>query len=144
RVPQLHRHARLPRRPRRAQLLRRARRHGELPGDQLMKTTKKNSGVRGRAILLCTLLWAPTSHAGGFAVPTQDATASGRADAAIASDGTASSVHFNPAGLGFLRGPAAQAGVTAILPSLSADDTKSETGVQVPPHVYAAWGFEKL
>lgn len=98
---------------------------------------------------LLTLLLAAPALAGGFAVSEQDASASGRAGTGISLTGTASSVHFNPAGLGFLVGPAAQAGATAIVPSVTAvdqhaNDTKAISGVAVPPHVYAAWGFDNF
>ncbi len=97
------------------------------------------------ALLLCT-----PAFAGGFAVSEQDASASGRGSTAIAATATASSIHFNPAGLGGLDGAAVTAGATAIFPSATAADPNSadvaaaKPGVKVPPHVYGAWGFGKF
>ena len=102
--------------------------------------------VNGAALVL---FCATAAHAGGFAISEQDAAASGRAGTAVAVNGTASSIHFNPAGLGFLNGPSAQAGVTGILPQVTAvdrdaNDTNAQSGLSVPPHVYAAWGFDRF
>lgn len=107
------------------------------------------ASAQGTRLLAAVFFVSATSHAGGFAITEQDASASGRAGTALAAQGTASSIHYNPAGLGFLRGPAAQAGVTGILPQVTAvdrnaNDTNAQSGLSVPPHVYAAWGFEKF
>jgi len=95
------------------------------------------------------LLVSSPALAGGFAISEQDAAASGRAGTAISANGTASSLHYNPAGLAFLKGPAAQAGATAILPQLTAIDananaTRADSSLSLPPHVYAAWGFDRF
>jgi long-chain fatty acid transport protein len=98
-----------------------------------------------RALLLAALVSAP-ALAGGFAVSDQDAMASGRSSTGIGVSGTASAIHFNPAGLGDVKGLAMMAGATVLLPSASAADpstgasTSTLSGAKVPPHVYAAWG----
>lgn len=103
-----------------------------------------------RAALFSALLFCLPASAGGFAVAEQDAAASGRAGTATAIAGTASSLHFNPAGLGSLRGPSLTAGATAIIPSATAADpnsserTQALAGVKVAPHVYGAYGFGKF
>ena len=101
-----------------------------------------------RSAILAVLLLATPALAGGFAVAEQDASASGRGSTAIAATSTASSIHFNPAGLGDLTGAAISAGATAILPSASAssstDSTSAMAAVKVPPHVYGAYGFGKF
>jgi long-chain fatty acid transport protein len=101
-----------------------------------------------RVVLLTAALFSAPAFASGFAVSEQDASASGRAGTGI-SAAAPSAIHFNPAGLGFLApGASAQAGATAIVPSITAVDpqaneTHAETQPAVPPHVYAAWAFEK-
>ena len=105
--------------------------------------------------ICCALLFA-SAHAlgGGFAISDQDASASGRGSTAIAAASTASAVHFNPAGLGGLDGPAVSAGATLILPGATAADrtlgpggpdvTASQAAVKVPPHVYGAMGLGRF
>ncbi|MBI3182610.1 MAG: outer membrane protein transport protein [Myxococcales bacterium] len=94
--------------------------------------------------MLAALLLPASSLAGGFAVSEQDAAASGRMGTAVARPGSASSVHFNPAGLGELRGASALAGVTAIIPTATAGDPangpsfSSSPSLRTPPHAYAA------
>jgi long-chain fatty acid transport protein len=84
--------------------------------------------------------------AGGFAVSEQDAAASGRMGTAVAGT-AASSVHYNPAGLGLIEGAQITAGATVIFPTATATNpvtgqsTASELAVKVPPHVYGAYSF---
>lgn len=103
-----------------------------------------------RSLVAGVLLFAAPSLAGGFAVADQDASATGRGSTTVAATATASSIHFNPAGLGGLEGAAVSAGATAILPSATAVDPNStdvaaaRAGVKVPPHVYGAYGFGRF
>lgn len=103
---------------------------------------------RIRGAILGALV-ATGAHAGGFAVADQDAEVSGRAGTAVAHQGSASAVHFNPAGLAALRGPSASVGVSGLLPSVSAKDPESssvdrtELALKTPPHAYAAFGEEQ-
>lgn len=89
---------------------------------------------------------AAPAWAGGFAVSDQDAMASGRSNTGVGVSGTASSIHFNPAGLGEVKGLAATGGATLLFPTATATDptsgqaTSTLSGAKVPPHVYAAWG----
>jgi long-chain fatty acid transport protein len=91
-----------------------------------------------------------SAHAGGFALSEQDARATGRSGTAIAADASPSAIHYNPAGLMGLNGPAATLGMTAILPRVSATDpasgeiSRNVPGVKTPPHVFAAWGNDSL
>jgi long-chain fatty acid transport protein len=98
--------------------------------------------------LIAALLVSSPAFAGGFAVSEQDASASGRGSTAIAASATASSIHFNPAGLGGLEGAAISAGATAIVPSATAtngsDSASALPGVKTPPHVYGAYGFGRF
>lgn len=100
-----------------------------------------------RALLVVGVVGlASAAWAGGFAVSDQDASASGRSSTGVGVAGTASSIHFNPAGLGEVKGLAMTGGATLLLPSASAADpttgqsTSTLSGVKVPAHVYAAWG----
>lgn len=94
---------------------------------------------------LMVMLAAP-AWAGGFAVSDQDAMASGRSNTGVGVSGTASSIHFNPAGLGEVKGLVATGGATALFPTATATDpasgaaTSTLAAPKVPPHVYAAWG----
>lgn len=91
-------------------------------------------------------VFASPAWAGGFAVSDQDASASGRSSTGVGVAGSASSIHFNPAGLGGVKGLAMTGGATVLLPSATAADpgtgqaTATLAGAKVPPHVYAAWG----
>lgn len=91
-------------------------------------------------------LLASPARAGGFAVSDQDASASGRSSTGVGVSGTASSLHFNPAGLGAVKGLSMTGGATVLMPSATASDpgsgqsTSTLSAVKVPPHVYAAWG----
>jgi long-chain fatty acid transport protein len=102
-----------------------------------------------RCVLLTACLSAPVSFAGGFALSEQDARATGRSGTGIAGQAAPSAVHYNPSALVGLRGPAASAGVSALLPNISAVDPSSgttarnESSLKVPPHVWAAWGMGK-
>lgn len=95
-------------------------------------------------------LLSSSALAGGFGISDQDASASGRASTAVAATATASSLHFNPAGLGGLDGAQVSAGATAIVPSATAVDpagtgsASALAGVKVPPHVYGAYGFGRF
>ncbi len=100
------------------------------------------------AALLAAAL-SSTALAGGFAVSDQDAAASGRSGTAVGTTGSASAVHFNPAGLAGVDGVAATVGATAILPSLAAVDAagaqaQAASAVRLPPHVYGAYGFGRF
>ncbi len=103
-----------------------------------------------RSLLLLASLAAASALAGGFAVSEHDAAVTGRAGTAIAQEGRPSAVHYNPAGLAGLRGVAATAGATALLPSATATDPatgaadQAAPALKLPPHVYAAYGREQL
>lgn len=103
------------------------------------------------ARLLAVLSLFPLSaRAGGFAVSEQDAQATGRAGASVGVSGSASALHFNPAGLSTITGVSAEAGATAILPSATSTDpqtgtaTSAEGGLKLPPHVYGGYGFGQV
>lgn len=99
-----------------------------------------------RASCVVLVLVASPALAGGFGVSDQDATASGRSNTGAGVAGNASALHFNPAGLGEVKGLAATAGVSVLLPSATATDpatnlsTTTASAPKIPPHVYAAWG----
>jgi len=99
-----------------------------------------------RALYVAVAVSSAVAWAGGFAVSDQDAMASGRSSTGVGLAGTASSIHFNPAGLGEVKGLAVTGGATLLFPSATAADpssgqaTSTLAGAKVPPHVYAAWG----
>lgn len=106
--------------------------------------------MRAHALVALAALAAPAAaRAGGFAVSEQDAAASGRMGTALAA-GSASSVHFNPAGLGLIDGVQLSAGATVIFPGATATNpttgqsTATELAVRVPPHVYGAYSSGTL
>lgn len=105
------------------------------------------STLRGCAAVMVSL--ALPAFAGGFAVSEQDAAASGRMGTALAGQ-SASSVHYNPAGLGLIDGAQVTAGATLIFPGASATNpvtgqqTNTELAVKVPPHVYGAYSTGTL
>lgn len=100
-------------------------------------------------LIAATFLTSAQVFAGGFAVSEQDAAASGRSGTGIAQVQTASSVHYNPAGLAGQQGVFATAGVTAISAPVTATDPstgsvdRTQGGIKTPPHAYVGYGNGK-
>jgi long-chain fatty acid transport protein len=97
------------------------------------------------AVVLCPTL----GRAAGYYLPNQDAFATARGNAFVATADSAAAVFYNPAGLTQLAAPQFQAGVHSILLDTSikagGTTTKSKSEVQSVPHLYYAQPFnEKL
>src|SRR4051794_2439569 len=95
-------------------------------------------------------LFAASAHASGFHIDEQDARATGRAGAVTASPVNASTIYYNPGGLGQLRGWHLDVGTSVVGPSTSFVD--ATTGVQtdakvevfVLPQVYLSYRLSEL
>lgn len=107
----------------------------------------------GRAVLAGAVAFglAPASaRASGFHIDEQDARATGRAGAVIASPKNASTIYYNPAGLGVLEGVHADLGGSWVAPSAeftsasSGATTESESQTFVLPQAYVSWRASEL
>ncbi len=82
------------------------------------------------------------ASAAGYYLPNQDAFATARGNAFVATADSAAAVHYNPAGLTQLTTREAQAGVYSIVLGNSAkvggQTTDAETELQAAPHIYYA------
>jgi long-chain fatty acid transport protein len=94
---------------------------------------------------------APQSaRASGFHIDEQDARATGRAGAVIASPTNASTIYYNPAGLGVLEGIHADIGGSWVAPSAeftsasSGVTTEAESQTFVLPQAYLSWRASEL
>jgi long-chain fatty acid transport protein len=87
-------------------------------------------------LLPCSVLGA------GYYLPNQDAFATARGNAFVATADSAAAVFYNPAGMTQLQGPEAQVGVYSIMLGIetNAGGTKTETNdeLQAAPHLYYA------
>ena len=100
----------------------------------------------------CTfvLLLSRAIGAAGFEQPEQDAAAAGRGGTALARAGFPSALHYNPAGLGALVGPAATVGGSVAQHAAQFDlasgggTERGLSAVRGAPHAYAAFGTGKL
>src|ERR1039457_6263620 len=76
---------------------------------------KKNSGMKLKLILPIVLGGLPlTVWANGFLLPDQDAFATARGEAFVATADNASAVYYNPAGIAQLEGNNLRAGIYGI------------------------------
>lgn len=93
--------------------------------------------------LLMLLALAPTmAGAAGYYLPNQDAFATARGNAFVATADSAAAVHYNPAGLTQLEKAEAQLGAYSIMLGTTATvggvKTDAKDELQVAPHVYYA------
>jgi len=102
----------------------------------------------GRAVLAATLAFGMSpgdARASGFHIDEQDARATGRAGAVIASPKNASTIYYNPAGLAVLDGVHADIGGSWVAPGAefesasSGATTESERQTFVLPQAYLSW-----
>ncbi|HWO10675.1 MAG TPA: outer membrane protein transport protein [Polyangiaceae bacterium] len=102
------------------------------------------------AAVACIGVVPGNARASGFHIDEQDARATGRAGAVIASPKNASTIYYNPAGIGVLSGIHADAGASWVAPSTeftSASDgstTEAESNSFVLPQVYLTWRASDL
>jgi len=92
-----------------------------------------------------------TASAAGYYLPNQDALATAKGNAFVATADNASAVFYNPAGLTQLKGPEAEAGFYSIVlgnqANIGGESYDAKTEFQVAPHVYYAqplnedWSF---
>jgi long-chain fatty acid transport protein len=103
---------------------------------------------RGSAVLAAAVTFATASgraRAAGFHIDEQDARATGRAGAVIASPKNASTIYYNPAGLAVLEGVHADLGGSWVAPSAeftsasSGATTEAESQTFVLPQAYLSW-----
>jgi long-chain fatty acid transport protein len=99
-------------------------------------------------LALLAALWCRGAHAGGFQLSEQSARGAGMGGALMAATGDPTSVHLNPAALGFLHGTHFSFGSTVIVPeqrfngvSPSSAETKMQAQVLFPPNVYLTHTF---
>ena len=90
--------------------------------------------------------FAPVSVMGaGYYLPNQDAFATARGNAYVATADGAAAVHYNPAGMTQIERPEAQAGVYGIVLGNETDaggvTSEAETELQAVPHVYYVQPF---
>ena len=82
------------------------------------------------------------ASAAGYYLPNQDAFATARGNAFVATADSAAAVHYNPAGMTQLEAPEAQAGVYAIVlgnqASVAGQTTDAKDELQAAPHLYYA------
>lgn len=105
----------------------------------------------GRWCVVITALSLPTgiATAGGFRLPDQDAFATARGEAFVATADNASAVYYNPAGIAQLRGHEFRGGSyniwfqSSFEPSAGAD-ADSSGNVQPVPQLFYAYGAEEL
>ncbi len=100
--------------------------------------------LRSFPIFLCSL--APTGlMAAGYYLPNQDAFATARGNAFVATADSPAAVFYNPAGMTQLERPEAQVGVYSIILGTKADvagqSTEAETKLQNAPHLYYVQPF---
>ena len=83
--------------------------------------------------------------AAGYYLPNQDAFATAKGNAFVATADTAAAVHYNPAGMTQVKGPEAQVGVYSIVLGTTAKNggvkTEAETELQAAPHIYYVQPF---
>ena len=83
----------------------------------------------------------------GYYLPNQDAFATARGNAFVATADSAAAVHYNPAGLTQLEGPQAQLGVYAIVLGNETDagggTTEAKEELQAAPHFYYAQPYNE-
>lgn len=91
------------------------------------------AALQSIAAPLACCLFAASAHASGFHIDEQDARANGRAGAVTASPGNASTIYYNPGGLGQLRGWHVDAGILVVGPSTTFVD--ASTGVAIDAKV---------
>ncbi len=76
----------------------------------------------------------------GYYLPNQDALATARGNAFVATADSAAAVHYNPAGLTQLRLPEAQVGVYAIVlgneAHVAGQSSEAKSELQAAPHIY--------
>lgn len=103
--------------------------------------------IHATSLLACCLGTIPAG-AGGFRLPDQDAFATARGEAFVATADNASAVYYNPAGIGQLRGHNFRGGSYNIwfqstydAPGASAD---SSGHIQPVPQLFYAYGAEEL
>jgi long-chain fatty acid transport protein len=87
--------------------------------------------------------------AGGFQLPDQDAFATARGEAFVATADNASAIYYNPAGIGQLRGHNLRGGLYSIWYQSSYDDAggqnrKSKGSVHPVPQLFYAYGCETI
>jgi len=94
---------------------------------------------------LCGLIPSAASAA-GYYLPNQDAFATARGNAFVATADSAAAVHYNPAGLTQLTAPQVQAGVYAIVlgndATVQGQDTEAKNELQAAPHLYYAQPYD--
>ena len=117
-----------------------------------MRQYRMSPGIE-RAVLGAIIALGITTRsarASGFNIDEQDARATGRAGAVIASPKNASTIYYNPAGLGALEGVHASVGGSWVAPSAeftsasSGATTESDTQTFVLPQAYLSWRASEL
>ncbi len=82
------------------------------------------------------------ASAAGYYLPNQDAFATARGNAFVATADSAAAVHYNPAGLTQLSAPEVQAGVYSIVlgneATVAGETTDAKSEFQAAPHLYYA------
>ena len=90
-------------------------------------------------------LFPIVANAAGYYLPNQDAFATARGNAFVATADTAAAVHYNPAGLTQIQTPQAQAGVYSIVlgneARVQGETIKAKDEFQAIPHFYYAQPF---
>lgn len=80
--------------------------------------------------------------AAGYYLPNQDAFATARGNAFVATADSAAAVHYNPAGLTQITGPEAQVGVYSIVlgneATVMGQTEHAKDELQAAPHIYYA------
>jgi long-chain fatty acid transport protein len=95
------------------------------------------------------LLFGARAEASGFHIDEQDARATGRAGAVIASAQNASTIYYNSAGIAELDGLSLLAGASLVAPTASfraaADNrkTSADSDIFYLPHVYASYRVQR-
>jgi long-chain fatty acid transport protein len=114
----------------------------------MMKTKLKNAAKWLSAVILASS--TSTLWAGGFRIDSQDAFASARGEAFVATADNASAIYYNPAGLSQLEGQNLRGGVYGLYTdnrytSPSTGETfDNQDNLHAIPQVFYAWRLESL
>ena len=110
-----------------------------------MRQIRMRRGIAIPAEAIALAMAPGSARAAGFHIDEQDARATGRAGAVIASPKNASTIYYNPAGLAVLEGVHADLGGSWVAPSAeftsasSGATTEADSQTFVLPQAYLSW-----
>lgn len=110
-----------------------------------MRQNRLRRGIAALTATIAPAMAAGSARASGFHIDEQDARATGRAGAVIASPKNASTIYYNPAGLAVLEGVHADLGASWVAPSAeftsasSGATTEADSQTFVLPQAYVSW-----